>query len=374
LRLSTGRAHWTRRPEKRSEASRLAKIPKSTAAVVGVLCFLFLVLVWRALSKGPAAEAALDAQGRHVVSMNMWEVPRPGSMNARERANRAVFVEFLKKDWRLCRRCGNFSTEGPEGGDRSGGADKLRCRRFVPCGEDLRSAEKRTADGKAMLVCPECGLLTPQPSRETMERMGRHADDLFVCRHESICGGLLPYCGRDLWGAPTERIGRRRMFVCPDCKERCRVPDDYPADPGLAEGKAFRERLRGESAELYRARYACPGERHVFKIRKTRGIRVEGTQKESAFLMAMAGGTAPDCFPSNFRSIRSFMDQGFVRDITEFVDYDWPKRDEFLIPRVRPVLSNPAAYPDGAPVLDAAGEQRLRYFAVHQSLDSLMGI
>ena len=63
-----------------------------------------------------------------------------------------------------------------------------------------------------------------------------------------------------------------------------------------------------------RAVYTAFLKRHPnVKIVKTRGIQVEGPAKESAFYMSMAGGTAPDLFTINMRSMGSYIDQGFVR-------------------------------------------------------------
>ncbi len=70
---------------------------------------------------------------------------------------------------------------------------------------------------------------------------------------------------------------------------------------------------------------------------QTRGIQVEGPAKESAFYMSMAGGTAPDLFKINMRSIGSYIDEGFVRPLDDFVA-TWPEAQEKIRDAVRPAL------------------------------------
>ncbi|MBN1807997.1 MAG: extracellular solute-binding protein [Planctomycetes bacterium] len=104
------------------------------------------------------------------------------------------------------------------------------------------------------------------------------------------------------------------------------------------------------------------------RIRKTRGIQVEGQARESSFLMAMAGGTAPDIFFHNFRSVRSYIEQGFVMDLTEFIERDWSeqKQNELLLRRIRPIISEEEKKSDGRIVY--------HYYAVPRSFDDLMGL
>jgi len=104
------------------------------------------------------------------------------------------------------------------------------------------------------------------------------------------------------------------------------------------------------------------------RIRQTRGIQIEGQAQESSFLMAMAGGTAPDIFFHNFRSVRSFIKQGFVLDLTDFIENDWTeaKRQELLLRRIRPIISEEELSKDG--------KLRYHYYAVPRSFDDLMGI
>ncbi len=74
------------------------------------------------------------------------------------------------------------------------------------------------------------------------------------------------------------------------------------------------------------------------RVAQTRGIRVEGPARESAFYMAMAGGTAPDLFAINMRSIGSYIDQGFVIPLDEFIT-TWPEAQERIADAVRPAIS-----------------------------------
>ncbi len=74
------------------------------------------------------------------------------------------------------------------------------------------------------------------------------------------------------------------------------------------------------------------------RVEQTRGIRVEGPARESAFYMAMAGGTGPDLFQINMRSIGSYIEQGFVRPLNDFVK-EWPEADDRILDEVRPALT-----------------------------------
>ncbi|MHC4713216.1 MAG: extracellular solute-binding protein [Planctomycetota bacterium] len=80
-------------------------------------------------------------------------------------------------------------------------------------------------------------------------------------------------------------------------------------------------------------------ERHPeIKIVQTRGIKVYGPAWESAFYMAMAGGTAPDLFAINMRSVGSYIEQGFVKPLEEFIA-EWPEADRRILPVIRPAIS-----------------------------------
>ena len=77
----------------------------------------------------------------------------------------------------------------------------------------------------------------------------------------------------------------------------------------------------------------------------TRGILVEGPARESAFYMAMAGGTAPDVFRINMRSIGSYIDEGFVRPLDDFVA-SWPDAQGKIRDAIRPALCRTVIEPD----------------------------
>ena len=88
-----------------------------------------------------------------------------------------------------------------------------------------------------------------------------------------------------------------------------------------------------------RAVYTAFLKRHPnVKIVKTRGIQVEGPAKESAFYMSMAGGTAPDLFTINMRSMGSYIDQGFVRPLEDLIAVT-PDAEARMTPVVRPAVS-----------------------------------
>lgn len=52
------------------------------------------------------------------------------------------------------------------------------------------------------------------------------------------------------------------------------------------------------------------------------GIQLQGRAAESGFLMSMAGGTAPDVFYVNFRQLESYVKQGFLYPLNEYVARD----------------------------------------------------
>lgn len=63
------------------------------------------------------------------------------------------------------------------------------------------------------------------------------------------------------------------------------------------------------------------------------GIQIEGSAKEAFAFMAMAGGTAPDVFVSelNFRSIKSWIEQGFLYPLDEYI-----RKEDYLLSRIHP--------------------------------------
>lgn len=63
------------------------------------------------------------------------------------------------------------------------------------------------------------------------------------------------------------------------------------------------------------------------------GLTIQGQAAESNFLLAMAGGTAPDVFYVNFRKLYTFLGQGFVEPLDQFV-----KEDPEVLNRVHPTI------------------------------------
>lgn len=69
------------------------------------------------------------------------------------------------------------------------------------------------------------------------------------------------------------------------------------------------------------------------KIVSSSGLQVQGVARESGFLMAMAGGTAPDVFYVNFRKLHNFINQGFLYPLNEYVE-----RDSELLKKIHPEI------------------------------------
>lgn len=63
------------------------------------------------------------------------------------------------------------------------------------------------------------------------------------------------------------------------------------------------------------------------------GLTIQGPASESSFLLAMAGGTAPDVFYVNFRKLHTFLGQGFMEPLDEFL-----KNDPGVLARVNPQI------------------------------------
>lgn len=68
------------------------------------------------------------------------------------------------------------------------------------------------------------------------------------------------------------------------------------------------------------------------------GLVIQGPASESSFLLAMAGGSAPDVFHVNFRKLHTFLAQGFMAPLDEFVKKD-PEVLERIQPQIRKVIT-----------------------------------
>ncbi|MEI6913795.1 MAG: extracellular solute-binding protein [Armatimonadota bacterium] len=67
-------------------------------------------------------------------------------------------------------------------------------------------------------------------------------------------------------------------------------------------------------------------------------IQIQGRANESGFLMSMAGGTAPDVFYVNFRQLESYVKQGFLYPLDEYIARD-PGVLKGIHPRVLDVIN-----------------------------------
>lgn len=68
------------------------------------------------------------------------------------------------------------------------------------------------------------------------------------------------------------------------------------------------------------------------------GLTIQGPASESNFLLAMAGGTAPDVVYVNFRKLHTFMGQGFLQPLDEFIKSD-PEILKRIHPQIRKVIT-----------------------------------
>ncbi|MCX6344922.1 MAG: extracellular solute-binding protein [Armatimonadetes bacterium] len=69
------------------------------------------------------------------------------------------------------------------------------------------------------------------------------------------------------------------------------------------------------------------------EIISSTGLTIQGPASESNFLLAMAGGTAPDVFYVNFRKMHTYIGQNFMQPLDEFI-----KSDPEILARVHPQI------------------------------------
>lgn len=74
------------------------------------------------------------------------------------------------------------------------------------------------------------------------------------------------------------------------------------------------------------------------KLQRYSSLRIQGPAAESGILMAYAGGTAPDVVYVNFRQLRNYVGQGFLRPLDDLVQQN-PEALTRVQPRVRRELS-----------------------------------
>lgn len=80
-------------------------------------------------------------------------------------------------------------------------------------------------------------------------------------------------------------------------------------------------------------------------LQSVTGLKVEGMGSEIGPLMMIAGGISPDILYVNFRKIDSYVRQGILLPLDEYIDKekaadpDWDKR---LLPQVKPVIYRPS--------------------------------
>jgi len=91
-------------------------------------------------------------------------------------------------------------------------------------------------------------------------------------------------------------------------------------------GAGFRVPRKDETALNARADRAIIEafvKRHPnIKLKIVNGVNIQGPAMESGLLMALAGGVGPDVIYVNFRQLYSFIDQGFLYPLDEFVQTD----------------------------------------------------
>jgi multiple sugar transport system permease protein len=74
------------------------------------------------------------------------------------------------------------------------------------------------------------------------------------------------------------------------------------------------------------------------KLERYSSLSIQGPVAESGILMAYAGGTAPDVVYVNFRLLRQYVGQGFLRPLNDFLEQD-PQTLERVQPAVKKEIS-----------------------------------
>jgi multiple sugar transport system permease protein len=79
------------------------------------------------------------------------------------------------------------------------------------------------------------------------------------------------------------------------------------------------------------------------KLELVNGVNIQGPAMESAILMALAGEVGPDVIYVNIRQLYSFIDQGFLYPLDEFIARE-PQVMEKVYPNIRKVLRQNGHY------------------------------
>lgn len=74
------------------------------------------------------------------------------------------------------------------------------------------------------------------------------------------------------------------------------------------------------------------------EIVSSNGLTIQGSAAESSFLLAMAGGTAPDVIYVNFRKLYQYRDQGFLAPLDDYIKKE-PHVLDTVHPRVKDVIT-----------------------------------
>jgi ABC-type sugar transport system permease subunit/ABC-type glycerol-3-phosphate transport system substrate-binding protein len=69
------------------------------------------------------------------------------------------------------------------------------------------------------------------------------------------------------------------------------------------------------------------------------GLRMETVTLEANTVMMIAAGIAPDVLQMNFRSIDTFVRQGMVAPMDEFLEAEGTSRLESILPQIRPIIT-----------------------------------
>lgn len=125
--------------------------------------------------------------------------------------------------------------------------------------------------------------------------------------------GMLPLGAQEQTGAPKIiKIVSKYKFA-PDRKIPLRI--NYIPDP-----KATDPNLMAEQAVIRAFRKKYP----FIELSAFTGISIPGMQDESRLMLAIAGGMAPDILNVNFRMSDTYIQQGFLFPLDEFLDRDYP--------------------------------------------------
>lgn len=179
----------------------------------------------------------------------------------------------------------------------------------------------------------------------------------FLYRWTHLCIYLVAFLGAMILPGQAGWIENRdgktiihlKLYSLPD---PTRIDTKSRADYAVVQRfvERFPEIFKERYAETYKADPETYGDYNwddvELELHKFSGISIEGQGMDSGPLMAIAGGVSPDIIYVNFRQSDTYIQQGFLLPLDEYIDAMDPEEREFQIhPKTLPVIRRKG--PDG---------------------------